>query len=96
MMNTRLRAALALACLPMLGAWVYAGPKALRASRPMYNQRYRDTPYFTSVERIAASLELNMSIPGNSTITDTASTAARNTVAHLFNFGPGAVARTGI
>jgi len=54
--------------------------------------RYRDTPYFTSVERIAASLELNMSIAGNTTITDLSPPNAKSTITHLFNLGPGSIA----
>lgn len=54
--------------------------------------RYRDTTYFTSVERIAASLELNMSIGASGTYSNTASTAAKNTVGRILNVGPGSIA----
>lgn len=42
--------------------------------------RYRDTTYFTSVERIAASLELNMSIGGTAGYSQTSSTAPNDTI----------------
>lgn len=53
--------------------------------------RYRDTTYFTSVERIAASLELNMSISGTAGYNQTSSTAAKDTIGRTLGFG-GAIA----
>jgi hypothetical protein len=109
MMNRKSRlAGLLLSALLMAGC-SYAGPKSLRATRPLYNQaiahtndqelllnlvriRYRDTTYFTSVERIAASLELNMSIGGNSSLSQTSSAAPKDTVGRLLSLGPGSIA----
>ncbi|OYY69560.1 hypothetical protein [Sphingomonas sp. 28-63-12] len=54
--------------------------------------RYRDTTYFTSVERIAASLELNMSIGSSGSLSRTASTAAKDTIGRVLSLGPGTVA----
>ncbi len=54
--------------------------------------RYRDTTYFTSVERIAATLELNMSIGGTGSYSQTSSTAAKDTIGRLLSLGPGSVA----
>src|SRR5262245_33484476 len=49
--------------------------------------RYRDTTYFTSVERIAASLELNMSLVGSSGYSQTSSTAAKDTIGRTLGLG---------
>lgn len=105
-----LRATVAsLACLPLLAACGYAGPRSLQASRPLYNQaiaqtndqelllnlvriRYRDTPYFTSVERIASSLEMNMSLGGNASLAVTSSAAPKDTIGRVLNLGPGSIA----
>ncbi|MFC3712396.1 hypothetical protein ACFOMD_07435 [Sphingoaurantiacus capsulatus] len=53
--------------------------------------RYRDTTYFTSVERIAATLELNRSIGGQGAISRTSSTAVKDTIARTLTLGPGSV-----
>jgi hypothetical protein len=108
-MRARKFAILTLLCLPLLGACSYAGPKSLRASRPLYNQalaqtsdqelllnlvrlRYRDTPYFTSVERIASSVDMNMSIGAVGNLSITSSAAPSNTIGRVLNLGPGAIA----
>ena len=102
------RALLLFAC-SLLASCSYAGPGALRATRPLYNQaiaqtndqelllnlvriRYRDTTYFTSVERIAASLELNMSLGANSSLGITSSASPRDTVARGLSLGPASIA----
>lgn len=54
--------------------------------------RYRDTPYFTSVERIAASLELNRSLGGQGVIARTESAAPKDTIARTLTLGPGSIA----
>lgn len=54
--------------------------------------RYRDTPYFTSVERIASSLEMNMAIGANASLTVTSSTAPKDTIGRFLNLGPGSIA----
>lgn len=54
--------------------------------------RYRDTPYFTSVERIASSLEMNMSIGANTSLTVTSSTAPKDTIGRVLQLGPGSLA----
>ncbi len=54
--------------------------------------RYRDTTYFTTVERIAASLELNMSLGSTSSYSQTSSTAAKDTIGRIFSLGPGTIA----
>lgn len=98
-----------LGVLAVLAGCSYAGPRALTATRPLYNQaiaqtndqelllnlvriRYRDTTYFTSVERIAASLELNMSIGSTSSLSRTSSTAAKDTIGRVLGIGPGTIA----
>src|SRR5215510_398574 len=92
----------------LLGGCGHMGPRALIATRPLYNQaiaqtndqelllnlvriRYRDTTYFTSVERIAASLELNMSVVGTGGYSRTSSTAAKDTIGRTVGLS-GAVA----
>jgi hypothetical protein len=54
--------------------------------------RYRDTTYFTSVERIAATLELNRSIGSQGGLSRTSSTAAKDTIARTLTLGPGSIA----
>lgn len=54
--------------------------------------RYRDTTYFTSVERIAASLELNRTIGSQGGLSRTSGTAAKDTIARTLTLGPGSVA----
>ncbi len=54
--------------------------------------RYRDTTYFTSVERIAASLEMNMSIGSSGSYSQTSSTAAKDTIGRVIGLGPGTIA----
>ncbi len=54
--------------------------------------RFRDNTYFTSVERIAASLELNRSIGGQGAISRTSSTALKDTIARTLTLGPGSIA----
>jgi hypothetical protein len=54
--------------------------------------RYRDTTYFTSVERIAATLELNRSIGAQGNVSRTSSTAAKDTIARTLSIGPGSIA----
>lgn len=49
--------------------------------------RYRDTTYFTSVERIAASLELNMSMTGSSGYSQTSSAAPKDTIGRTVGLG---------
>lgn len=53
--------------------------------------RYRDTTYFTSVERIAATLELNRSLGSQASIGRTSSTALKDTIARNLTFGPGSI-----
>lgn len=53
--------------------------------------RYRDTTYFTSVERIAATLELNRSLGGQGAIARTSSTALKDTIARTLTLGPGSI-----
>ncbi len=54
--------------------------------------RYRDTPYFTSVERIASSIEMNMAIGGNTSLSVTSSSAPKDTIGRILNIGPGSIA----
>lgn len=53
--------------------------------------RYRDTTYFTSVERIAATLELNRSVGAQGGLSRTSSTAVKDTIARTLTLGPGSV-----
>ena len=54
--------------------------------------RYRDTTYFTSVERIASSLEMNMAIGGNASLSVTSSAAPKDTIGRILKLGPGSLA----
>ncbi|MCA3254396.1 MAG: hypothetical protein INF91_02125 [Alphaproteobacteria bacterium] len=54
--------------------------------------RYRDTTYFTSVERIAATLELNRSIGAQGSLGRTSSAAPKDTVSRGLTIGPGSIA----
>ena len=53
--------------------------------------RYRDTTYFTSVERIAASLELNRTLGSQGTLGRTSSTALKDTISRGLTLGPGSI-----
>ena len=53
--------------------------------------RYRDTTYFTSVERIAASLELNRTLGGSFGLGITSSAAPKDTIGRNATLGPGSV-----